>query len=100
MTSSTDSQSLFSNLSRNACKGIAARSSVRTCASAPPYRPIGVRMPSQMNAADMRFGFLSWFAESQTGHVAGLLRSGPAGTLDDRVTPGEAIHGLRDCLEW
>src|SRR5450759_5284978 len=76
MTSSTDSQSLFSNLSRNACKGIAPRSSVRTCASAPPYRPIGVRMPSQTNAADMRVGFLSRFAGSRTGHVAGLR--GPA----------------------
>src|SRR3977135_2661206 len=42
MTSSTDSQSLFSNCSRKAINGVAARSSVRTCESAPPYRPIGV----------------------------------------------------------
>jgi len=44
MTSSSSPQSTLALRSMSALIGIAARSSARTELSAPPYRPIGVRM--------------------------------------------------------
>src|SRR5262249_42751891 len=55
MTSSSCCQSAKGFLCAKARKGVAARSSVRTDASAPPYRPMGVRMASQMNTYFMVF---------------------------------------------
>src|SRR5579863_2920764 len=69
MSSSTASQSLDGNASRNAFSGIAARSSVRTWASAPPKRPIGVRIPSQMNADATIVGVLPYRTRSPSGRM-------------------------------
>src|SRR6267142_986779 len=52
-TSSTAPQSTLAFLFIKALIGIAARSSARMAASVPPYRPIGVRMASQMYAVSM-----------------------------------------------
>ena len=48
MTSSTPSQSTSGLRARRAARGRAARSSARTDARAPPKRPMGVRMASQI----------------------------------------------------
>ena len=50
ITSSISSGSRPGLRSSSALSGIAARSSARTAASAPPWRPIGVRTASQMSA--------------------------------------------------
>src|SRR5271166_5514539 len=50
MTSSTALQSTDGLRSRNALSGIAARSSALTDDSAPPYRPKGVLITSQIKA--------------------------------------------------
>src|SRR3546814_16323938 len=51
MTSSMDERSSAAFRPISARRGIAARSSARMCASAPLYRPLGVRTASQIKAS-------------------------------------------------
>src|SRR5580700_7338618 len=91
MTSSTADQSTCELRLIRACKGKAARSSVRIEASVPPYRPKGVRIASHTNTVLDMMGILyyrqddfpsfsnhvGWFLPS-TGLAAGPRQTGQA----------------------
>ena len=62
-TSSTAPQSTSGSRSASAVSTCAARSSGRTGASAPPYRPNGVRIPSTRNAVIMSASNSPWWRQ-------------------------------------